>query len=201
MLQANSLLLILSRANRIGVLPRLLAGFAGSQAPVRVALRGRHFRGMIAPNNSFNPNPLRCFVQTCRKLLQCRLRTSVAAGRVNSGVRRLPMKAEDFLLRDLSDEELRQLPKDWIAVYLSRPRDTRKNDRDVMYLRVTLLGLLILFVIVNKLGYGIVPLLLFTLGCYEVAYYTLRREKSLNDWAAAHRKYVKRVRKLSGSGA
>ena len=93
MLQANSLLLILSRANRIGVLPRLLAGFAGSQAPVRVALRGRHFRGMIAPNNSFNPNPLRCFVQTCRKLLQCRLTTFVAAGRVNSGVRRVKARA------------------------------------------------------------------------------------------------------------
>ena len=87
MLQANSLLLGLSKASRFGAFLRLLASFTGSQAHVRVALRGRHFRGMIAPNNSFNPNPLRCFVQTCRKLLQCRLTTSVAAGRVNSGVR------------------------------------------------------------------------------------------------------------------
>src|SRR3546814_812209 len=29
------------------------------QASVQAALPGRHFRGMIAPNNSFNPNPLR----------------------------------------------------------------------------------------------------------------------------------------------
>jgi hypothetical protein len=87
MLQTNSLLLGLSKASRLGVLLRLLAGFAGSQAPVCAALRGCHFRGMIAPNNSFNPNPLRCFVHTCRKLLQCRLTTVVAAGRVNSGVR------------------------------------------------------------------------------------------------------------------
>src|SRR3546814_13409750 len=29
------------------------------QASVQAALRALHFRGMIAPNNSFNPNPLR----------------------------------------------------------------------------------------------------------------------------------------------
>src|SRR3546814_7954981 len=28
------------------------------QASVQAALRALHFRGMIAPNNSFNPNPL-----------------------------------------------------------------------------------------------------------------------------------------------
>ena len=30
-----------------------------AQASVQAACRGRHFRAMIAPNNSFNPNPLR----------------------------------------------------------------------------------------------------------------------------------------------
>src|SRR3546814_17219808 len=39
-------------------------------------------------NSSFNPNPLRCFVQTCCKLLQYRLTIALAAGRVNSSVRR-----------------------------------------------------------------------------------------------------------------
>jgi hypothetical protein len=29
------------------------------QAPVQAALPGSHFRGMIAPNNSFKPNALR----------------------------------------------------------------------------------------------------------------------------------------------
>ena len=93
MLQANSLLLGLSWASRFGAFPRLFAGFAGSQVPVRVALRGRHFREMIAPNNSFNPNPLRYFVQTCHKLLHCKLTVVVAAGRVNSGVRRVKARA------------------------------------------------------------------------------------------------------------
>src|SRR3546814_8369588 len=43
---------------------------------------------LVRSNSSFNPNPLRCFVQTCCKLFQCRLTIVVAAGRVNSSVRR-----------------------------------------------------------------------------------------------------------------
>src|SRR3546814_10810012 len=42
---------------------------------------------LVRSNSSFNPNPLRCFVQTCCKLFQCRLTIVVAAGRVNSSVR------------------------------------------------------------------------------------------------------------------
>src|SRR3546814_6036028 len=43
---------------------------------------------LVRSNSSFNPNPLRCFVQTCCKLFQCGLTIVVAAGRVNSSVRR-----------------------------------------------------------------------------------------------------------------
>src|SRR3546814_18694233 len=43
---------------------------------------------LVRSNSSFNPNPVRCFVQTCCKLFQCRLTIVVAAGRVNSSVRR-----------------------------------------------------------------------------------------------------------------
>src|SRR3546814_15653884 len=54
-------------------------GSAGLPAP--------RFRGMLAPNCSFNPNPLRCFVQTCWELFHRKLTTFVAAGRVTSSVR------------------------------------------------------------------------------------------------------------------
>jgi len=53
---------------------------------VQSATVGRWLRGRRS-NNSFNPNPLRCFAQPCCKLFRCKLTIVVAAGRVNSIVR------------------------------------------------------------------------------------------------------------------
>src|SRR3546814_4504626 len=68
----------------------VLLASASSLALFSMSLVALRRSGALAhrPNSSFNPNPLRCFVQTCCKLFQCRLTIVVAAGRVNSSVRR-----------------------------------------------------------------------------------------------------------------
>src|SRR3546814_11803592 len=52
---------------------------------------------LVMPNHSFNPNPLRCFVQTCCKPCHCKLTIVVAAGRVNSRVRSVKARAKAVL--------------------------------------------------------------------------------------------------------
>src|SRR3546814_159632 len=76
----------------------VLLASASSLALFSMSLVALRRSGALAhrPNSSFNPNPLRCFVQTCCKLFQCRLTIVVAAGRVNSSVR-LHMSASSLI--------------------------------------------------------------------------------------------------------
>jgi hypothetical protein len=106
------------------------------------------------------------------------------------------MKASDYLHRDLSSEELRSLPREWIELYMQRPVNREQSDKRAMQLRAALLVAATLYAFFTKSGFGIVPVLLIALYFYEIGYYGLRKELSLFRWAQDHEEYLAAVAKL-----
>jgi hypothetical protein len=111
------------------------------------------------------------------------------------------MKATDVLLKDLTDEQLRSLPPEWIAVYLGRPRDETDAVTQASRLRFGVIGALVLYAIATHSISSISTLLLFGMVMYELAYSSMRKEKALFDWAAAQERYLAEVRALPDAGA
>jgi len=112
------------------------------------------------------------------------------------------MKPTDALFQDMTDDELRSLPKGWIAVYLGRPtRKTIDGVKIAMRLRVAGLLLLALYLYGSSGIFGTPLVLIFALACYEFAYYNLRKEKAELDYHLAQAEYTAEVNALHAGGA
>ena len=111
------------------------------------------------------------------------------------------MKARDLLFRDLTHDEIRALPESWGAVYFGRPRDKTAELKTAMRLRLAVLVLIATYTVVYHRLSGLSTLLLFLLLMYEFAYYSLRKDKAMLDWAVAYDEYRRDVEALPDADA
>lgn len=108
------------------------------------------------------------------------------------------MKSTDVLLEDLTDEQLRELPQDWISLYLGRPtRSQIINAKRAMYFRSTLIAALFVYVFIHQ-GPTLLSIVALCLVGYEIAYYRLWASRLENEFSDRMRTYIQDVESLPG---
>ena len=107
------------------------------------------------------------------------------------------MKASDVLLKELTDEELQSLPKEWIAVYIGRPRESDLS-RPSETSRLRYAGILFLAFLVHlESGLNATSIaLLSIIAMYEYAYSSQTKERALHTFVDARAEYEREVRAL-----
>ncbi|MFC3552517.1 hypothetical protein ACFOLC_16070 [Lysobacter cavernae] len=111
------------------------------------------------------------------------------------------MKAIDVLLKDLTDEQIRSLPKEWIAAYVGRPRNEVPTIDSASKLRLIALGIIALYSVATYTTSAPNFFFLILLLMYELQYVSLRKDKALIDFSYAKERYLAEVRALPYSGA
>jgi hypothetical protein len=103
-----------------------------------------------------------------------------------------------LLYRDEFEEVYLRLPREVLACYISRPKNHEGDIRRWMFVRATLIALISVYLYWYYGGDSndIVRFLAFVLVGYEVAYYSLRKDKNELDYTYARERYEERVNEL-----
>ncbi|MHC1677793.1 hypothetical protein [Stenotrophomonas maltophilia] len=108
------------------------------------------------------------------------------------------MKSTDVLFKDLTGEQLRELPQEWISLYLGRPtRSQIINAKRAMYFRSFLIATLFAFMFMHH-GPKLLSVVAFCLVGYEIAYYNLLASRLENEFGDRMRTYIQDVESLPG---
>lgn len=106
------------------------------------------------------------------------------------------MKFTDVMFDDLKGDQLRSLPREWIAHYLGRPtRDKIDRAKHAMWFRSTLIAALFVYIALNRGSELLVFLGLCLIG-YEIAYYTLWKAKLEDDYTTRMSIYMAEAKLL-----
>lgn len=106
------------------------------------------------------------------------------------------MKFTDVMFDDLSVEQLRQLPHEWVALYLGRPtRQKIESAKRAMWFRSILIAALFVYTFWNK-GPELLAVVALALVGYEIAYYTLWKAKLESDYADNMAAYIRDATQL-----
>ena len=106
------------------------------------------------------------------------------------------MKFTDVMFDELKGDQLRSLPREWIAHYLGRPtRDQIDSAKYAMWFRSALIAALFLYIFLTK-GSELLAFLGFCLVGYEIAYYTLWKAKVESDYLDRMKIYIAEAKLL-----
>ena len=106
------------------------------------------------------------------------------------------MKFADVRFNELSKDQLRELPKEWVVHHMSRPtRSKIINAKRAMRFRSALIAALCIYTFTTQGSHLLAALELCLIG-YEIAYYTLRKAKLEGDYIDQLRAYTEETNNL-----
>jgi hypothetical protein len=106
------------------------------------------------------------------------------------------MKFADVRFDELSNDQLRELPKEWVVHRMGRPTRSRIiNARRAMRFRSGLIAALCIYTFSTQ-GPYLLAVLGFCLIGYEIAYYTLRQANLEGSYVDQVRVYTEEANKL-----